>query len=175
MTNTLLSEYQQHARDAAIYAPARALHFLFPTLIVEALELYTTALENNDIGMRNHAGDVLWTCAELFTALDEDMGSYDKYASVMMPPGTYRTYIWAILTHSKELNAQWARIVRDRNGNIESYDAPTILLHISEIVKCIDLLARELNVSLRDIAQSNLDKLAERKRRGKLGSTESRV
>ncbi|NWF67711.1 MAG: hypothetical protein HXY40_01375 [Chloroflexi bacterium] len=173
MTQAFLNGYQQLAHELAIYPQAMARHYLFPTLLVEAVTLYNAALDNNDGTMQNKAGDLLWFCSEIFTTLDVKFADYENYASTRVPQASYRSYIWAIVNHAREACRQWAKIVRDKNGLIDQYDIPKLLLPTSEIVRYIEVLAPELNADLRGIAESNLNRLAERKRRGRLATEET--
>jgi hypothetical protein len=176
MSNTFLNGYQDLAHGLAIYSPNAAPHFLFPSLLVEAVTLYNASLtENNDEQMRAKAGDLLWFCAEIFTTLDTRLGDYENFASTRMPQATFRTYLWAIVNYAKEGCRQWTKIVRDKNGALESFDTPKLLLPTSEIVRLLEMIAPQLNTTVREIAEANLTRLAQRKRTGILASEDTRM
>jgi hypothetical protein len=176
MSKTFLNGYQDLAHGLAIYAPNAAFHYLFPTLLVETVSLYNASLgEDNDAQMRTKVGDVLWCCAEIFTALDSRLGDYENFASQRVPTATFRTYLWAIVSTSREACRQWTKIVRDKNGLVEPFDKPKLLLPTSDVVRYLDLIAPPLNTNVREIAEANLARLAERKRTGKLATEETRM
>jgi len=175
MSNTFLNGYQELAHGLAIYSPSVAYHYLFPSLLVETVALYNASLtEDNDAQIRTKAGDVLWYCAEIFTAMESRLGDYENYASTRVPQATFRTYLWAIVNSSREACRQWTKIVRDKNGMVESFDTPKLLLPTSDIIRYLDLITPQLNTTVREIAEINLARLAERKRTGKLATEETR-
>ncbi len=175
MNYTFLNGYQDLAHGLAIYSPNVAFHYLFPSLLVETVTLYNASLaDNNDAQMRTKAGEVLWHCAEIFTSLETRLGDYENYASTRVPQASFRTYLWAIVNSSREACRQWTKIVRDKNGNLEIVDVPKLLLPTSDIIRYLDLIAPQLNTTVRDIAEVNLARMAERKRTGKLATEETR-
>jgi hypothetical protein len=176
MSKAFLNGYQDLAHGLAIYAPSAAFHYLLPSLLVETVSLYNTSLgEDNDSQMRTKVGDVLWFCAEIFTSLDSKLGDYENYASQRVPTATFRTYLWAIVSSSREACRQWTKIVRDKNGLVEPFDTPKLLIPTSDVVRYLDLITPQLNTTVREVAEANLAKLAERKRTGKLAAEETRM
>lgn len=67
------------------------------------------------------------------------------------------------------------KIVRDKRGQPVNTDREAILKELGDVLWYISQIATEFGFSLEDVAQTNLDKLASRARRGKIqGSGDDR-
>jgi NTP pyrophosphatase (non-canonical NTP hydrolase) len=63
------------------------------------------------------------------------------------------------------------KIIRDKHGFVEDADREAIGKEIGDVLWYLAALCKEFNLNLQDVAQKNLDKLADRKARGTLGGS----
>lgn len=70
-----------------------------------------------------------------------------------------------------EVAGKWAKVVRDDAGLLTAEKRLEILKEIGDTMWFMALLSHYLNHDLGDIAQDNVDKLADRKERGVLGGS----
>jgi NTP pyrophosphatase (non-canonical NTP hydrolase) len=76
--------------------------------------------------------------------------------------------IWAmgISGEAGEVLEKWKKIVAYKDGKISDEDLKELAKELGDVVWYIALLAHSLGLSLDDIMQNNLQKLADRKNRG---------
>ena len=60
------------------------------------------------------------------------------------------------------------KILRDNNGDISEEKKTELVLELGDVLWYISAIARDLNVTLADVAQYNIAKLASRANRNKL-------
>ena len=70
-----------------------------------------------------------------------------------------------------ELVDKLKKILRDQNGKVGEFTREAICRELGDILWYVAMLAKELDLELDQVAQVNLDKLADRKQRGVLGGT----
>ena len=67
------------------------------------------------------------------------------------------------------------KVLRDKDGQFDSAAITAITLELGDVLWYVAQLARELDISLDDVAANNLDKLANRQRRSAIsGSGDNR-
>jgi len=67
------------------------------------------------------------------------------------------------------------KIFRDKNGKISSEDKDALISELGDVLWYLSEIASQLDVKLEDVAKANIEKLASRKKRGKLmGSGDNR-
>jgi NTP pyrophosphatase (non-canonical NTP hydrolase) len=67
------------------------------------------------------------------------------------------------------------KIIRDQDGVIKSEDVEAIRKELGDVLFYLAAQAWELGITLESVAQGNIDKIADRKKRGKLkGSGDNR-
>ncbi|MCX6727305.1 MAG: nucleoside triphosphate pyrophosphohydrolase family protein [Candidatus Saccharibacteria bacterium] len=96
---------------------------------------------------------------------------YQKQAlttAIFNPDPLMDKTIWAmgIVGEAGEVIEKWKKIVAYRDGNITDEDVLEIKKELGDVVWYIAMMAHSLNLSLDDVMQLNLDKLASRKTRG---------
>jgi NTP pyrophosphatase (non-canonical NTP hydrolase) len=76
--------------------------------------------------------------------------------------------IWAmgIAGESGEVIEKWKKIVAYKEGKITPEDLDELTKELGDVICYIAVLANSLGLSLDDIMQRNLDKLASRQKRG---------
>lgn len=150
------NEYVIRTQETVIYAPEVALHYLIPGLLVEALELLYADVEDEI----KEAGDVCWFIARLLEELKAD-----SFLPIGCPLSCAAKH--EILHHSRKLCDMWVKAVRDNGAiNLDEFQSRLDKIRVYLIV-----LADQHNLTLSDIMQANVDKLADRKARGVLSGS----
>ena len=74
-----------------------------------------------------------------------------------------------------EVQAIFKKWIRDQDADIAKLDVQNVKKEMGDILWYIAVIAHDLGISLNDLAQTNIDKLADRKARGTLqGSGDNR-
>lgn len=76
-----------------------------------------------------------------------------------------------IASEAGELNGWWSKAIRDNGGAVEGHHAEMMDKEAADILWGLALYAKLRDKSLSDLAQGNLDKLADRKKRGVIGGS----
>lgn len=63
------------------------------------------------------------------------------------------------------------KILRDKNGVVSDTDKQEIAKEVGDVFWYVSVLAKELGMTLNEIAELNIQKLTSRKERGKLGGS----
>ncbi len=96
----------------------------------------------------------------------------------LMKPGDERTLIYAALGmngEAGEVADKVKKILRDKNGDFSQLDRDDMKKELGDVLWYVATFAKSLGISLDDVAQTNIDKLASRKARGTLqGSGDNR-
>jgi NTP pyrophosphatase (non-canonical NTP hydrolase) len=109
--------------------------------------------------------------------------TFDEYqkkaiTTLLKGPDKLTDVIHAVLGISGEageVSERIKKLIRDKNGDLSKLDIPDIKKEIGDVLWYLAVLSDLLGISFEDLAQSNLDKLASRKARGKLrGSGDNR-
>ena len=86
--------------------------------------------------------------------------------------GTIPLYpVLGLTGEAGEVAEKVKKILRDKNGFATEEDKQEIAKELGDVLWYIANLAKDLNYSLEDIGQMNLDKLNDRKDRGALGGS----
>lgn len=96
---------------------------------------------------------------------------YQKQAlttAISHPDPLMDTSIWAmgVAGEAGEVIEKWKKIVAYKDGIISSEDKAELAKELGDVVWYIAVLAHSLGLSLDEIMQANLKKLADRKQRG---------
>lgn len=101
-----------------------------------------------------------------------DLDEYQKLArKTAIYPSKGRNYVYPLLGlagETGEVCEKFKKLIRDSNGVITKEFKEMIKLELGDILWYVANLGAELNLKLADIARSNVEKLASRKKRGKL-------
>lgn len=76
-----------------------------------------------------------------------------------------------IANEAGELLGKIKKIFRDNNGEMTEEKKGEIVSELGDVLWYVAETARQLNVSFGEVAQRNLDKLASRAERGKIGGS----
>ncbi len=84
-------------------------------------------------------------------------------------------YVGCGLGEVGEVQGKIKKIIRDKNGVLSNEDTVEIAKELGDCLWYIAACCKEINISLNDVAEWNLDKLFDRKNRGRLrGSGDNR-
>jgi len=108
-----------------------------------------------------------------------DVNHYQTAAlSTAIYPNQGNNYIYptlGLVGEAGEVAEKVKKLIRDGDGVLTDSDREKIALEVSDICWYIAVLAYELDYSLEEVMQMNLDKLASRKARGVIsGSGDNR-
>lgn len=70
-----------------------------------------------------------------------------------------------------EVSDKIKKIIRDKKGKMEEADRDAILKELGDVLWYVALLSEYLGSDFSSVAQANLDKLASRQARGKIGGS----
>jgi len=93
------------------------------------------------------------------TAIYPDLGSNIVYPAL------------GLCGEAGEISEKVKKIVRDDSGVLTDPKKEAIALELGDVLWYVSQLAAEIDYSLDEIAQKNLDKLSSRKQRGVLGGS----
>lgn len=83
--------------------------------------------------------------------------------------------ILGLVGESGEVAEKFKKIIRDKKGVVSAEDRAEIAKELGDILWYVNSVAHLLEISLEDVAQKNLDKLASRQQRGNIhGSGDNR-
>jgi NTP pyrophosphatase (non-canonical NTP hydrolase) len=105
-----------------------------------------------------------------------EFGDYQKQsASTAIYPGQGEVlglaYVGLGLGESGEVQGKIKKVIRDDGGVISDEKRAAIAKELGDMLWYVSQTASEIGVSLDDIAEDNLDKLASRAERGVLGGS----
>lgn len=101
------------------------------------------------------------------------LDEYQKRAetTVIYPPLGGQGWVYPALGlagEAGEVADKLKKVVRDHNGVVTPETLDLVKGELGDVMWYVSQLARELGLTLEEVAQGNLDKLASRKRRNKL-------
>ena len=106
-----------------------------------------------------------------------DMDYYSKTAiitAIYPGKGEFLGLLYTILQlngESGEIAEKIGKIIRDKESKISQEDRLAMAYELGDVLWYVNACARELGFDLQTIAALNLEKLASRKERGKLGGS----
>ena len=96
----------------------------------------------------------------------------DKAMKTCLPSADNMEYGMALVgSEAGELLGHWSKAIRDDDGVITPERRKLMIKELGDILWGVALVARKLKVSLREVAQANLDKLGSRASRGVIGGS----
>lgn len=175
----LLNEYQRNARSTAIYTAKIS----YPTLGLagETAELFDKIVNGpqcpdqleTDL-ILDEVGDVLWYVANLTTDLDtnlsyiwtgqvgHDNASCDDVVSSQIVIGPHEHLVVRV----GQVAEQVKKMLRDSSGVLSDERRDNICASLRSILVLLSLIATRYRASLARVAKRNVEKLADRQRRG---------
>lgn len=152
------NEYVIRTRETVIYASEVALHYLIPGLLVEALELEKAWIYDET----KEAGDCLYFCARIADELGVTL-DYKPFGT-----DTVTGCKTMIKDRAWHICDKWVKSLRDKTAFECKKSLEIIVGYVCD-------MAAIYEVTLSDIMQANVDKLADRNARGVLsGSGDNR-
>src|SRR5438105_4566006 len=79
--------------------------------------------------------------------------------------------VLGLLGESGEIAEKFKKILRDKDAKMTEEDRQELAKELGDVLWYVAALAHYLNVPLDDIATANIEKLAKRRKRGKLGGS----
>lgn len=79
--------------------------------------------------------------------------------------------VLGLASEAGELAGKWKKIIRDKGGHMILADRVAMVDELGDVLWYVAMVAEELEVSLAAVAERNVDKLASRANRGKLGGS----
>jgi NTP pyrophosphatase (non-canonical NTP hydrolase) len=184
-------EYQRRAMATAIYPREHAV--VYPALDLageagEVCEKIKKALRDHggkidqDV-LAKELGDVLWYLAAMASDLERTLGdtnitnglSMSEFQEISTEQYEIITPVrmaFALSVYVSSVSHRIARSWIDGDGSVipsETAKQEIFGLHVQRVLEGIAIMAHSLNLSLEDIARANLDKLADRAKRGVIG------
>ena len=114
-------------------------------------------------GCGDRYGDVMecddYQRAALRTARDKDA------------PDEFMHLVLGLVGEAGEIAEKVKKLVRDKNSDLAQLDRDDMAAELGDVLWYAAVLANFLDLSLNDVAQRNVDKLADRQRRAVLGGS----
>jgi NTP pyrophosphatase (non-canonical NTP hydrolase) len=86
-------------------------------------------------------------------------------------PGEFMHLVLGLVGEAGEVAEKVKKLVRDKNGELAQLDLDDMAAELGDVLWYTAVLANFLGLSLDDVAQRNVDKLADRQRRAVLGGS----
>lgn len=100
------------------------------------------------------------------------------YPTTYVESSTPANYIYpalGLVGEAGEVVEKVKKLIRDKGGEFNKDDVEAIKKELGDVLWYVSVLASEFSISLDEIAEANIKKLASRKKRGKLkGSGDNR-
>lgn len=181
------NEYQQQALTTAIYPLKRELEYTTFGLVSELGELNDVYFESKAIGwgfsqaalnsFLKEAGDAYWYVAAVADALNISLSTiWESYAPQTTAPLKSRgLLVVALGGRGGQIAGIVKKSIRDNDGFLSDAGAEAIKVHLGYILIYLNELVGLLGGTPEGVTAKNLNKLADRKKRGVLqGSGDNR-
>ena len=89
-------------------------------------------------------------------------------------PGEFMHLVLGLVGEAGEIAEKVKKLVRDQNSDLAQLDLDDMASELGDVLWYVAVLANFLDLSLDDVAQRNVDKLADRRRRAVLGGSGDR-
>lgn len=86
-------------------------------------------------------------------------------------PDEFMHLVLGLVGEAGEIAEKVKKLVRDKNSDVAQLDRDDMAAELGDVLWYAAVLANFLDLSLNDIAQRNVDKLADRSRRNVLGGS----
>ena len=118
-----------------------------------------------------------WYQCEEVKPTKDNMMTFNEYQSlakstdIYPPDKALDCHILGLTNEAGEVAGKLKKIYRDKDGLISPTDVLEIAKELGDVLWYLTCTAYDLEISLEDIAIMNIDKLADRKERNKLGGS----
>ena len=89
-------------------------------------------------------------------------------------PDEFMHLVLGLVGEAGEIAEKVKKLVRDKNSDLAQLDLDDMASELGDVLWYVAVLANFLDLSLDDVAQRNVDKLADRRRRAVLGGSGDR-
>lgn len=174
-----LNQYQQEAFKTAIY-PNQGKNLVYATLGLleesgEVAEKVGTGRQINNEEVIKELGDVLWYLACCCTEMQVDLKLIYQKSLNKDAPKSVKSLIATLFQATSKVAGKVKKTIRDDKGILQEAKKLEIIEHLASSMICLSILSETINSSLEEVASKNLEKLLDRKDRGKLkGSGDNR-
>jgi NTP pyrophosphatase (non-canonical NTP hydrolase) len=86
-------------------------------------------------------------------------------------PNEFMHLVLGLVGEAGEIAEKVKKLVRDKDADLEQLDRDDMAAELGDVLWYTAVLANFLDLSLEDVAQRNIDKLADRQRRAVLGGS----
>ena len=86
-------------------------------------------------------------------------------------PDEFMHLVLGLVGEAGEIAEKVKKLVRDKDADLEQLDRDDMAAELGDVLWYTAVLANFLDLSLEDVAQRNIDKLADRQRRAVLGGS----
>jgi NTP pyrophosphatase (non-canonical NTP hydrolase) len=86
-------------------------------------------------------------------------------------PNEFMHLVLGLVGEAGEIAEKVKKLVRDKNGDLAELDRDDMAAELGDVLWYAAVLANFLDLSLDDVAQRNIDKLADRQHRAVLGGS----
>ncbi|AKU16432.1 nucleoside triphosphate pyrophosphohydrolase family protein [Luteipulveratus mongoliensis] len=86
-------------------------------------------------------------------------------------PDEFMHLVLGLVGEAGEIAEKVKKLVRDKNSDLDLLDRDDMAAELGDVLWYTAVLANFLDLSLNDVAQRNIDKLADRQRRAILGGS----
>lgn len=97
-------------------------------------------------------------------AIRTNLAKEDKFQELMQQ-------VLGLADEAGEVQAIFKKWIRDQQADIEKLDVDKVKKEMGDVLWYIAVIAHDLDISLDDLAQTNIDKLASRLERGTLSGS----
>lgn len=178
----LLNTYQKQTRETAIY-PEIGKKFVYPVLglvgeIGELLEKFENnqtyfAMSNSKnidtTELEGEIGDVLWyiarTAEEFGFTMSDLIKDQDCFVKNIID---IRHSVSQMVIDAGLLSGKVKKIFRDKDGEVSDEVKELIRLYLWNIFNSLNGLCDKMHINVIDVSEKNIDKLFDRKKRGKI-------
>lgn len=103
-----------------------------------------------------------------------NLEEYQKLAAETAIYGDHNAINYPVLgltSEAGEIAGKWKKVLRDDKGVLSDEKKKELSKEVGDVLWYCAALCRDLGVSLADVAQQNIDKLMDRKKRSVLGGS----
>ncbi len=86
-------------------------------------------------------------------------------------PDEFMHLVLGLVGEAGEIAEKVKKLIRDKNGDLARLDRDDMAAELGDVLWYTAVLAKFLDLSLDDVAQRNVDKLADRQRRAVIGGS----
>lgn len=163
------NEYQQQALTTAIYPLKRELEYTAFGLLSELGELVSARAGGNDDDVKGELGDNFWYVAAMADALHTPLSAVYARLDTKRLPSVEQT-VEAMTVMAGLIAGHIKKSIRDDDGFLSVEKQRLILNCLSKYMHHLEFLTDDYG-TLNGILNHNLNKLADRQKRGVIGGS----